>query len=180
MRAPPRKDTVIFRANWNRILRDGVYLVDDEGKYHGFVVGQTLSRPGALRVKCEDDAQQHQQSAVRAVLAERERTLTSQLRQVLATIKENVDTRVRVCPPASMSTWPIGPKKCTWLACRCIVPATFQTACSGDVPICHQKTLKNLLNVAGILERRSNTHLGYPPCRWRTSRSTRRTRAPFG
>ena len=85
-------------------------MVEDEGKYHGFVVGQTLSRPGALRVKCEDDAQRHQQSAVRAVLAERERTPISQLRQALAAIKENVDTRVRVCPPASMSTWPLGPK----------------------------------------------------------------------
>ena len=110
VRATPRKDTVLFRANWTRILRDGIYVVEDEGKYHGFVVGQTLSRPGALRVKCEDDAQRHQQSAVRAVLAERERTPTSQLRQALAGIKENVDTRVRVCPPASMSTWPIGPK----------------------------------------------------------------------
>ena len=27
VRATPRKDTVIFRANWTRILRDGVYLV---------------------------------------------------------------------------------------------------------------------------------------------------------
>ena len=84
VRATPRKDTVLFRANWTRILRDGIYVVEDEGKYHGFVVGQTLSRPGALRVKCEDDAQRHQQSAVRAVLAERERTPTSQLRQALA------------------------------------------------------------------------------------------------
>ena len=80
MRATPRKDTVLFRANGTRILRDGVYVVEDKGRYHGFVVGQTLSRPGALRVKCEDDAQRHQQSAVRAVLAERERTPTSQLR----------------------------------------------------------------------------------------------------
>ena len=110
VRATPRKDTVLFRANWTRILRDGIFVVEDEGKYHGFVVGQSLSRPAALRVRCEDDAQRHQQSAVRAVLAERERTPTSQLRQALAAIKENVDTRVRVCPPASMSTWPIGPK----------------------------------------------------------------------
>ena len=87
MRATPRKDTVLFRANWTRILRDGIYVVEDEGKYHGFVVGQTLSRP---------DAQQHQQSAVRAVLAERERTPTSQLRQALVAIKENVDMRLRV------------------------------------------------------------------------------------
>ena len=125
VRATPRKDTVIFRANWTRILRDGVYVVEDEGKYHGFVVGQTLSRPGALRVKCEDDAQRHQQSAFQAVLAERERTPTSQLRQALAAIKENVDTRVRVCPPASMSTWPIGPKKCM---------VGVPVHCSGDVP----------------------------------------------
>ena len=68
VRATPRKDTVIFRANWTGILRDGVYRVEDEGKYHGFVVGQTLSRLGALRVQCEDDAQRNQQSTVRAVL----------------------------------------------------------------------------------------------------------------
>ena len=182
VRATPRKDTVIFRANWTRILRDSVYVVEDEGKHHGFVVGQTLSRAGALRVKCEDDAERHQQSAVQAVLAERERTPTSQLRQALAAIKENVDTRVRVCPLASMSTWPIGPEKCTWLACRCIVPARFQTACSGDVSICHQKTFEKSFERRrnSLLERRWNTHLGYPPCRWRTCRSTRRTRAPFG
>ena len=60
VRATPRKDTVLFRANWTRILRDGIYVVEDEGKYHGFVVGQTLSRLGALRVKGEDDAQRHQ------------------------------------------------------------------------------------------------------------------------
>ena len=110
VRATPRKDTVLFRANWTRILRDGIYVVEDEGTYNGFVVGQTLSRRGALRVKCEDDAQRHQQPAVRAVLAERERTPTSQLRQALAAIKENVDMRVQVCPPASMSKWPVGPK----------------------------------------------------------------------
>ena len=149
VRATPRKDTVLFRANWTRILRDGIYVVEDEGKYHGFVVGQTLSRPGALRVKCEDDAQRHQQSAVRAVLAERERTPTSQLRQALAAIKENVDTRVRVCPPASMSTWPIGPKNAHgWRAgalfrrrSKQFVLATFQSVT--------KKRLKSLLNVAG-------------------------------
>ena len=149
VRATPRKDTILFRANWTRILRDGVYVVEDEGKYHGFVVGQTLSRPGALRVKCEDNAQRHQQSAVPAVLAERERTPTSQLRQALAAIKENVDTRVRVCPPASMSTWPIGPKNAhCWRAgalfrrrSKQLVLATFQAV--------NKKRLKNLLNVAG-------------------------------
>ena len=94
--ATPRKDTVLFRANGTRILRDGIYVVEDEGKYRGFVVGQTLSQPGAVCVKYEDDAQRHQQCAVRAVLAEPERTLTLQLRQALAAIKENVDTRVRV------------------------------------------------------------------------------------
>ena len=149
VRAIPRKDTVLFRANWTRILRDGIYVVEDEGKYHGFVVGQTLSRPGALRVKCEDDAQRHQQSAVRAVLAERERTPNSQLRQVLAAIKENVDTRVRVCPPASMSTWPIGPESAHgWRAgalfrrrSKQFVLATFQSVT--------KKRLKSLLNVAG-------------------------------
>ena len=123
--ATSRKDTVIFRANGTRILRDGVYVVEDEGKYHGFVVWQTLSRPGALRVKCEDDAQPHQQSAVRAVLAEREPTPTSHMRQALAAIKENVDTRVRVCPPASMSTWPLGPK---------MHMVGVPVHCSGDIP----------------------------------------------
>ena len=50
-------------------------------------------------------------------------------------------------------------QKCTWLACQCIVPATFQTVCSGDVPICHQKTFAKSFerrrtaywNVAGTL-----------------------------
>ena len=32
VRATPRKDTVIFRANWTQILRGGVYVVEDEGK----------------------------------------------------------------------------------------------------------------------------------------------------
>ena len=113
VRATPRKDTGLFRANWTRILRDGIYVVEDEGKYHGFVVGQTLSWLGALRVKCEDDAQRHQQSAVRAVLAERERTPTSQLRQALAAIKENVDTRVRVCPPRKHVHMANRAQKCT-------------------------------------------------------------------
>ena len=40
VRATPRKDTVLFRANWPRILRDGIYVIEGEGKYHGFVVGQ--------------------------------------------------------------------------------------------------------------------------------------------
>ena len=149
VRATPRKDTVLFRANSTRILRDGIYVVEDENKYHGFVVGQTLSRPGALRVKCEHDAQRHQQSAVRAMLAERERTPTSQLRQALAAIKENVDTHVRVCPPASMSTWPIGPKNAHgWRAgalfrrrSKQFVLATFQSVT--------KKRLKSFLNVAG-------------------------------
>ena len=39
VRATPGKDTVLFRANWTRILRDGIYVVEDEDKYHGFVVG---------------------------------------------------------------------------------------------------------------------------------------------
>ena len=182
VRATPRKNTVLFRANGTRILRDSIYVVEDEGKYHGFVVGQTLSRPGALRVKCEDDAQRHQQSAIRAVLAERERTPTSQLRQALAAIKENVDTRVRVCPPRKHVHMANRAQKRTWLACRCIVPATFQTVCSGDVPICHQKTFEKSFERRrnSLLERRWNTHPGYPPCRRRTSRSTLRTRAPFG
>ena len=126
VRATPRKGTVIFRANWTRIFRDGVYVVEDEGKYHGFIVRQTLSRPGALRVKCEDDAQRHQRSAVRAVLAERERTPTSQLRQALAAIKENVDTRVRVCPPRKDVRMANRAQKMHMVG----VPVH----CSGDVP----------------------------------------------
>ena len=167
VRATPRKDTALFRANWTRILRDRVYVVEDEGKYHGLVVGQTLSRPGALRVKCEDDAQRSQQSAVRAVLAERERTPTTQMRQALAAIKENVDTRLRVCPPASMSTWPIGPKNAHGWRAGAIVPATFQPACSGDIPICHQKTFEKSFerHRKSLLERRWNTHPSYRPCR---------------
>ena len=182
VRATPRKDTVLFRANWTRILRDGIYVVEDEGKYHGFVVGQTLSRPGALRVKCEDDAQRHQQSAVQAVLAEPEGTPTSQLRQALAAINENMETRVWVYPPRKHVHMANRAQKCTWLACRCIVPATFQTPCSGDVPICHQKKFENSFERRrnSLLEHRWNTLPGYPPCRWRTSRSTLQTRAPFG
>ena len=83
------------------------------------------------------------------MLAERERTPTSQLRQALAAIKENVDTRVRVCPPASMSTWPIGPKNAHgwragalfWRRSKQFVLATFQSVT--------KKCLKSLLNVAG-------------------------------
>ena len=103
-------------------------------------------------------------------------------RQALAAIKENVDTRVRVCPPRKHVHMANRAQKCTWLACRCIVPATFQTACSGDVPICHQKTLEKSFERRrnSLLERRWYTHPGYRPCRWRTSRSTLRTRAPFG
>ena len=29
----PRKDTVIFRANWVKILKEGIYRVMDEDKY---------------------------------------------------------------------------------------------------------------------------------------------------
>ena len=179
--ATPRKDTVIFRANWTRILRDGVYVVEDEGKYHGFVVGQTLSRPSALRVKCEDDAQRNQQSAVRAVLAERERTDLAIAASVGVDQGERGHARA-VMPPRKHVHMANRAQKCTWLACRCIIPATFQTTCSGDVPICHQKMFEKSFERRrnSLLERRWNTHLGYPPCTWRTSRSTRRTRAPFG
>ena len=136
-------------GQWTRILCDGVYVVEDEGKYHGFVVGQMLSRPSALRIKCQDDAQRHQQSAVRAVLAERERMPPSQLRQALAAFKESVDTRVRVCPPASMSAWPIGRKNAHgWRAgalfrrrSKQLVLATFQSVT--------KQRLNNLLNVTG-------------------------------
>ena len=149
VRATPHKDTVLFRANWTGILRNGIYVVEDEGKYHGFFVGQTLSRPGALRVKCEDDAQRHQQSAVRTVLAERERTPTWQLRQALAAIKENVDTRVRVCPPTSMSTWPIGPKNAHGWRAGALFRRRSKQFVLATFPSVTKKRLKYLLNVAG-------------------------------
>ena len=86
------------------------------------------------------------------MLAERECTPTSQLRQALAAIKENVDTRVRVCPPASMSTWPIGPKNAhggragalSRRRSKQFVLATFQSVT--------KKRLKSLLNVAGTAD----------------------------
>ena len=168
--ATPRKDTVLFRANWTRILRDGIYVVEDKGKYHGFVVGQTLSRPGALRVKCEDDAQRRQQSADLAIAA-----------SVGGDQGERGHARAGM-PPRKRVHMANRAQKCTWLACRCIVPATFQTVCSGNVSICHQKTFEKSFESCrnSLLERRWNTHPGYPPCRWRASRSTLRTRAPFG
>ena len=49
----PRKETVIFWANWVKILKEGIYRVMDEDKYHGHVPCHTLSRPSALCVKCE-------------------------------------------------------------------------------------------------------------------------------
>ena len=30
VRATPPKDTVLFRANWTRILRDSIYVVEDK------------------------------------------------------------------------------------------------------------------------------------------------------
>ena len=68
------KDSVIFRANWVRILQQGIYRGMDEDKYHGHVPGQTLLRPSALRVKCETDMQPDHLNEVRDVRAERERT----------------------------------------------------------------------------------------------------------
>ena len=94
----PRKDTLIFRANWVKILKEGIYRVMDEDKYHGHVPGQTPSRPSGLCVKCETDMQRDHLNALRDVLVERERTPSAQLRQALAALKENVDTRVRVSP----------------------------------------------------------------------------------
>ena len=75
-----------------------IYRVVDEHKYHGHVHDQTLSRPSALRVKCETDTHPDHLNALRYVLAERERTPSAQLRQALAPLKENVDTGVQVSP----------------------------------------------------------------------------------
>ena len=52
-------------------------------------------------------------------------------------------------PPPNMSTWPPGPKKCTWLACRCIVLATFQQPVLATFQSVTKKRLISLLNVAG-------------------------------
>ena len=78
--------------NWVKIVKEGIYRVVDEDKSHAHVPGQTLSRPSALRVKCETDTQRDHLNAVPYVLAERERTPSAQLRQALAALKENVDT----------------------------------------------------------------------------------------
>ena len=50
----PRKHTVVFRAYWVKILKEGIYRVMDEDKYHGHIPGPTLSRPSAL---CDRDMQ---------------------------------------------------------------------------------------------------------------------------
>ena len=87
---------MIFRANWGKILKEGIHRVMHEDKYHGHVPGQTLSRRTALRVKCEMDMHCDHLNAVRDILAERERTPSAQLRQALAALKESVDTRLRL------------------------------------------------------------------------------------
>ena len=51
----PGKGTVVFRANWVEIVKEGISRVEDEDKYHGHVRSQTLMRPSALRMKCETD-----------------------------------------------------------------------------------------------------------------------------
>ena len=71
---------MIFRANWVKILKEGIYRVTDEDKYHGHVPGQTLSSPSALRMKCETDMHCDHLNAVGDVLVERERTPSTQLR----------------------------------------------------------------------------------------------------
>ena len=101
MKPTPRKDIVIFRANWVEVLNEGMYRVMGEDKYHGHVPGQTLSRPSALRVKCATDMQRDHLNAVRDVLAEQQRTPSAQLRQTMAALKENVDTQVRVSPSST-------------------------------------------------------------------------------
>ena len=98
MKPTPRKDTVIFRANWVKILVAGIYRVVDEDKYHGHVFGHTLLRPRPLRVKCETNTQHNHLNAVRDVLVERERMPSAQLWQALPALKENVDTQMRVSP----------------------------------------------------------------------------------
>ena len=94
----PKKDTVIFRANWAKILKEESYRVVEKDKYHGDVPGDTLSCPSALRVKCETNTQRNPLNAVRDVLVEREGTPSAQLPQAMAAVKKNVDTRVRVSP----------------------------------------------------------------------------------
>ena len=116
---------MIFRANWVKILKEGIYRVTDEDKYHGHIPGKTLSRPSALRVKSGMDMQHDHLNAVRDVLAERERTPSVQLRQALAVLKENVDTRVRVSPSPAYHRGQHGLK----IACR-----SSPMTCSGNVP----------------------------------------------
>ena len=89
---------MIFRANWVKIRKEGIYRVMDEHKYLGHVPAQTLSRPSALRVKCETDMQCDHLNAVRDVAAEQERTPSAQLWQAVAAVKEDVDIRVRSSP----------------------------------------------------------------------------------
>ena len=87
---------MIFRANRVKIVKEGIYQVADEDKYHGHVSGLALSRRSALRVQCETDTHGNHLNAVRHVLVERERTRSTLLRQAMAAVKLNVDTRVRV------------------------------------------------------------------------------------
>ena len=74
---------------------------------------------------------------------------TSQLRQALAVIKENVHTRVRVCPPASMSTWPIGPKNAHGWRAGALFRRRSKQFVLATVQSVTKKRLKSLLNVAG-------------------------------
>ena len=62
---------MIFRANGVKMVKEGIYRVVDEDKYHGQVRGQTLSRASALRVKCETDRHCNHLNAVQDVLVER-------------------------------------------------------------------------------------------------------------
>ena len=80
----PQKDIVIFRANYVKILKEGIYQVADEDKYHGHVPSQTLLRPSALCVKCETDMQRNRLNVVRDILVEREKTPSAQLQQARA------------------------------------------------------------------------------------------------
>ena len=114
----------MFQANWVKILKEGIYRVMGEDKYHGHIPGQTLSRPSALRVKCETDMQRDHLNAVRDVLAERERTPSAQLRQALVALKENVDRRVRVSPSPACHRGQWG-QIIVWRSPPRLVPGTF-------------------------------------------------------
>ena len=54
---------MIFRANSVKIVKEGIYEVADEDKYHIHVPSQALWRPSTLRVKRETDTQRNRFNA---------------------------------------------------------------------------------------------------------------------